>query len=193
MSQCTKVDIGLARAHPFQLLLFAPRKVQELLCLFQEDGPLGLGLSGIETARKDGHFGLGRLFHVTWWSGPGETTLNQHTKRVEPPDTRPCSPSGSLPKTIPRTTLLPSTPPPSTLTILMASTLKSFGVVGMTAKEASATSCDRRSDALGCFEVSAGSMHDASCLAVGSGVGISALTRSRAGEYVSRGSANDPQ
>lgn len=48
----------------------------------------------------------------------------------------------------------------------------------MTAKEASATSCDRRAEALGCFEVRAGSMQRASWEAVGSGVGSSALTRS---------------
>ena len=66
MSQCTKFDVGPARAHPFQLLFLASRKVQELLCLFQEDRSLGLGLSDIESTRKDGHLGLGRLFHVAW-------------------------------------------------------------------------------------------------------------------------------
>lgn len=61
-------------------------------------------------------------------------------------------PSGSLPNTMPRTTLLASRPPPRTLTTRTESTLKSLGFLGITAKAASATSFESSASHPGCLE-----------------------------------------
>ena len=70
--------------------------------------------------------------------------------------------SGSLPKTIPRTTLLPARLPPMIFTTRTLSTLKPLGFAGMTARAASATRDERVSSKPYCFEAMVGRMASAS-------------------------------
>lgn len=66
------------------------------------------------------------------------------------------TPSGSRPNTMPCTTRLPERLPPIILTTRTLSTLKFFGLLGMTASAASATSTERVSSNPYCFEAMAG-------------------------------------
>ena len=130
----------------FEVLLLPGGEVEHLLLVVDKDGTLCFCLRNVEAAREYRDF---RFVHFLDHAYSPVQRLYCRCEEAK-------IPSGSRPKTIPRTTRLPARLPPMIFTTRTLSTLKFLGFGGITANAASATRDASVSSYPYCFDAIAG-------------------------------------